>query len=112
MHANKRLISCAVSFLIILGLGIFWASSDPVALTAGQRLSISVVLGVLVTIALFYLLKQAATIQQSGQAAHRVDLDRDEFAANVSHEIRTPLSGILVVRHRLRRTQLDRYQQR
>jgi two-component system sensor histidine kinase/response regulator len=112
MHANKRLISCAISFLIILGLGIFWANSDPVALTAGQRLSISVVLGVLVTTVLFYLLKQGATIQQSRQAAHRVDLDRDEFAANVSHEIRTPLSGILGVMHLLRRTQLDRNQQR
>jgi CheY-like chemotaxis protein/anti-sigma regulatory factor (Ser/Thr protein kinase) len=42
----------------------------------------------------------------------RIDLARDEFAASVSHEIRTPLSGILGVMHLLRRTQLDRNQQR
>ena len=114
MHAKKKLITCAASFLIILGLGIFWANSDPTALTAGQRLSISVVFGILVAIALFYLLRQDASIKQNGQAVHRTDLtrDRDEFAASVSHEIRTPLSGILGVMHLLRRTQLDRNQQR
>jgi signal transduction histidine kinase/ActR/RegA family two-component response regulator len=112
MHAKKRLIICAASFLIVFGLGIFWANSDPVELTAGQRLSISVVLGVLAAIALFYLLRQAASIQQDSEAEHRFNLARDEFVANVSHEIRTPLSGILGVMHLLRRTQLDRNQQR
>jgi len=112
MHAKKRLITCAASFLIILGLGIFWANSDPVELTAGQRLSISIALGVLVAIALFYLLRQDASSKQDSEAERRFDLARDEFAANVSHEIRTPLSGILGVMHLLRRTQLDRNQQR
>ena len=112
MHTKKRLITCAASFLIFLGLGIFWANSDPTALTAGQRLSISVVLGILTAIALFYLLRQDAGIKQGSEAEHRFDLARDEFAANVSHEIRTPLSGILGVMHLLRRTQLDRNQQR
>jgi signal transduction histidine kinase/BarA-like signal transduction histidine kinase len=112
MHAKKRLVTCAASFLIILSLGILWANSDPVELTAGQRLSISVVLGILVAIVLFYLLRQDAGIKKGSEAEHRFDLVRDEFAANVSHEIRTPLSGILGVMHLLRRTQLDRNQQR
>jgi two-component system sensor histidine kinase/response regulator len=112
MHAKKRLIICAVSFLIILGLGTLWANSDPIAWTAGQRLSISVVLGVLVAIALFYLLRQDSSSKQGSEAERRFDLARDEFAANVSHEIRAPLSGILGVMHLLRRTQLDRNQQR
>ncbi len=112
MHAKKRLITCAVSFLVVLGLGILWANSDPTALTAGQRLSISVVLGMLFAIALFYLLRQDVSIKQSSQSVQRIDPARDEFAASISHEIRTPLSGILGVMHLLRRTQLDRNQQR
>jgi len=112
MHTKKRLITCAASFLIIVGLGIFWSNSDPTALTAGQRLSITVVLGILVAIALFFLLGQGVSVKQSSQAIHRIDLARNEFAASVSHEIRTPLSGILGVMHLLRRTQLDRNQQR
>ena len=112
MHAKKRLITCAVSFLVVLGLGIVWANSDPTALTAGQRLSISLVLGMLFAIALFYLLRQDVSIKQSSQSVQRIDPARDEFAASISHEIRTPLSGILGVMHLLRRTQLDRNQQR
>ena len=112
MHAKKRLITCAVGFLVVLGLGILWANSDPTALTAGQRLSISLVLGMLFAIALFYLLRQDVSIEQSSQSVQRIDPARDEFAASISHEIRTPLSGILGVMHLLRRTQLDRNQQR
>ena len=112
MGSKKKLVICAVSFLIIFGLGILWADSDPVALTAAQRLSISAIFGLLVAVVLFYLLRQDAGVEQGSSAEQQPEFVREEFAANLSHEIRTPLSGILGVMHLLRRTQLDRNQQR
>jgi signal transduction histidine kinase/CheY-like chemotaxis protein len=112
MPLSKRILIAAACFLLVFGLGVLWANSDPIALTAGQRLSIGAILALLTSAILFYLLRQDETIQQTRQSEHRLDLARDEFAADVSHEIRTPLSGILGVMHLLKRTQLDRNQQR
>ena len=63
-------------------------------------------------IALYFLLRQKALVSHTEQTVQRTDLARDEFVSNMSHEIRTPLSGILGVMHLLKRTQLDRNQQR
>src|SRR5210317_2093864 len=112
MPTNKKLAICVASFLVILGLGLLWSNSVPTELTGGQRLLISAVLGLLASGVLFYLLSQPEPVQQSSDTDPGQDLVRDEFAANISHEIRTPLSGILGVMHLLRRTQLDRNQQR
>ena len=112
MPTNKKLAICIASFLVILGLGLLWANSVPTELTGGQRLLISAVLGLLAAGALYFLLSQQQPVQQGSDSDPGQDLFRDEFAANISQESRTPLSGILGVMHLLRRTQLDRNQQR
>lgn len=112
MPENKRLLFPVACFLLFLCLGLYWANSDPTALNAEQRLLISVVLGLVVSAALFYLSRQDGVIPKNRQTRYQPDLARDEFAADLSHEIRTPLSGILGVMHLLKRTQLDRNQQR
>lgn len=112
MPAGKRLIICATCFLLFVGLGAIWANSDHAVLNGAQRLAVSLVIGTLLALSLYFLLRQKAIVTQSEQTVHRTDLARDEFVANISHEIRTPLSGILGVMHLLRRTQLDRNQQR
>ncbi len=112
MPANKRLIICAFCFLIILGLGAIWANAEPAVLTGAQRFAISLTVATLLAISLYFLLRQKAIVIQTEQTVHRTDLARDEYVANISHEVRTPLSGILGVMHLLKRTQLDRNQQR
>ena len=112
MPPSKRLIICAICFLVILGLGALWANANPTVLTGAQRLAISLVIATLLSIALYFLLRQKEIVTQSEQAVQRTDLARDEFTASISHEIRTPLSGILGVMHLLKRTSLDRNQER
>ena len=112
MPPSKRLIICAICFLVILGLGAIWANANPTVLTGAQRLAISLVIAALLSIALYFLLRQKEIVTQTEQAVQRTDLARDEFTANISHEIRTPLSGILGVMHLLKRTSLDRNQER
>jgi signal transduction histidine kinase/BarA-like signal transduction histidine kinase len=91
---------------------VLWANADPVELSAGQRLLISLVFGFLISSGLFFFLKQSEIITETRIDAQQSDFDRDDFATNMGHEIRTPLSGILGVMHLLRRTELDRNQQR
>jgi signal transduction histidine kinase/CheY-like chemotaxis protein len=112
MPASKRLIICALCFLIILGLGAIWVNAEPAVLTGAQRFAISLTVAALLAISLYFLLRQKAIVSQTEQAVHRTDIARDEYVASISHEIRTPLSGILGVMHLLKRTQLDRNQQR
>ena len=112
MPLIKRLIICAACFLIILGLGVYWANTDPVELSAGQRMLISLVFGMLISSGLFYFLKQSEIITETRIDAQQSDFARDDYVTNMGHEIRTPLSGILGVMHLLRRTELDRNQQR
>ena len=112
MPANTRLIICAVCFLIIFILGAIWANAGEAMLTPVQRFAISLVVGGLLTASLYFLLRQKAMVSENEQTLQRTDLAREEFVANVSHEVRTPLAGILGVMHLLRRTQLDRNQQR
>ncbi len=112
MPANKRLIICLVCLLITLVLGAIWAGFDEAMLTPVQRFAISLAFGGLLAVSLHFLLRQKAIVSQTEQTVHRTDLAREEFVANISHEIRTPLAGILGVMHLLRRTQLDRNQQR
>lgn len=96
----------------MLGIGVLWANADPRILTAAQRFAISVVFATLLSVALYYLLRQKEIVIQTEQTVHRTDLAKDEFVANISHEVRTPLSGILGVMHLLKRTTLDRNQER
>ena len=112
MPANKRLIICAICFLLILGLGVLWAGADPAVLTVAQRYAISLVFATLLSVALYFLLRQKEIVIQTEQTVHRTDLAKDEFVTSISHEIRTPLSGILGVMHLLKRTTLDRNQER
>jgi signal transduction histidine kinase/CheY-like chemotaxis protein len=112
MPENKRLLFPAACFLLFLCLGFYWANSDPTALSAGQRLLISAVLGLVISAAWYFLSRQGAPPGENSQTERQPGLDREEFAADLSHEIRTPLSGILGVMHLLKRTQLDRNQQR
>ena len=112
MPENKRLLFPAACFLLFLCLGFYWANSDPTALSAGQRLLISAVLGLVISAAWYFLSRQGAPPGENSQTERQPGLDREEFAADLSHEIRTPLSGILGVMYLLKRTQLDRNQQR
>lgn len=112
MPARERLIVCIVSFLIILGFSAFWAKAEPAFLNSGQRLSIGLIVGLLFAASLYFLLRQKTDLSQTWPAVHRDDQARDEYVASMSHEIRTPLSEILGVMHLLKRTQLDRDQQR
>ncbi|MDH3538133.1 MAG: response regulator, partial [Gammaproteobacteria bacterium] len=82
------------------------------ALSAAQRFTISLAFGGLLAFALYLLLRQREIFNRSEQKIQRTDIAREEFAASISHEIRTPLAGILGVMHLLKRTGLDRNQQR
>ncbi|MDH3218806.1 MAG: response regulator [Gammaproteobacteria bacterium] len=81
-------------------------------MSAAQRFIISLAFGGLLAIALYLLLRQREMLNRSEQKIQGTDIAREEFSANISHEIRTPLSGILGVMHLLKRTGLDRNQQR
>ena len=97
MPARKRLIICTSCFLLVVGLGIFWAGSELDMLIPAQRFAISLLIGGLLAISLYYLLRQKKIVIQTRQTAGHSELARDEFVANISHELRTPLSGILGV---------------
>ncbi|MFZ9037277.1 MAG: histidine kinase dimerization/phospho-acceptor domain-containing protein [Gammaproteobacteria bacterium] len=75
-------------------------------------MAISLIIAALLSITLYFLLRQKEIATRTEQTVRRIDLARDEFTANISHEIRTPLSGILGVMHLLKRTSLDRNQER
>ncbi len=98
--------------MITLVLGAIWVSSGEAMLSPVQRFAISLVFGGLIAALLYFLLRQKAIVSQTERTVRRTDLAREEYAANISHEIRTPLAGILGVMHLLKRTQLDRNQQR
>ncbi len=112
MPVRKRLIICIISFLLILGLGVLWAGSEFDMLSPAQRFAISLVIGGLLAMSLYFLLRQKEIVTQTEQAPGHTDHARDEFVTNISHELRTPLSGILGVMHLLKRTALDRNQER
>ena len=112
MPANVRLIISAACALFFLAVGIVWANAGEIDLSPVQRILLSLAIGILLALALFQLLRQREIIRESEKSVQRKDLARDEFTANISHEIRTPLSGILGVMHLLKRTELDRNQQR
>jgi CheY-like chemotaxis protein/nitrogen-specific signal transduction histidine kinase len=75
-------------------------------------MAISLIIAALLSITLYFLLRQKEIATRTEQTVRRIDLARDQFTANISHEIRTPLSGILGVMHLLKRTSLDRNQER
>jgi two-component system sensor histidine kinase/response regulator len=112
MPFTKRLIICVACFLVILGLGLIWAGADTVELSSGLRLGMAVFFGLVVSAALFYILHLQAIVLETKQDEQGFHLARHEFSTQMGHEIRTPLSGILGVMHLLKRTQLDRNQQR
>lgn len=112
MSFTKRLIICVSCFLTILGLGLLWSNLEVVEFSSGSRLGLAVFLGLVVSAALFYILYLKSIILESKQGEQGLHLARDEYSAQMGHEIRTPLSGILGVMHLLKRTQLDRNQQR
>ena len=112
MPLAKRLIICAACFLAILGLGLVWAGVETVELSSGLRLGMAVFFALVVSTVLFYTLHLNAIILETKQSEQGFHLAGDEISAQMGHEIRTPLSGILGVMHLLKRTQLDRNQQR
>lgn len=112
MPANKNLFVCLACFLVVMLIGMAWASTEPAALGSAQRLVISVIIASLLSLALFFLLRQREIVDESRREVEKNGIARDEFAASISHEIRTPLAGILGVMHLLNRTTLDRNQQR
>jgi signal transduction histidine kinase/CheY-like chemotaxis protein len=112
MPLSKSLIICASCFLIFFSLGLLWTIAEPMELTRMQRAGTGFLAGFVVSIGLFVYLRQERVIAETRQVAQRSHLARGKFAASLGHEIRTPLSGILGVMHLLKRTQLDRNQQR
>ncbi len=92
--------------------GVAWANADAAVLSASERVLISAVVALRVSLSLFFLLRQGEVVRESRRKIEKTDLVRDEFAASISHEVRTPLAGILGVMHLLNRTTLDRNQQR
>ncbi len=112
MPANKNLFVSIACFVIVMLIGMAWASAEPAVLDAVQRMLISLIIAFLLSLALFFLLRQREIVDESRREVEKTDLARDEFAASISHEIRTPLAGILGVMHLLNRTALDRNQQR
>jgi nitrogen-specific signal transduction histidine kinase len=65
-------------------------------------MAISLIIAALLSITLYFLLRQKEISTRTEQTVRRI----------ISHEIRTPLSGILGVMHLLKRTSLDRNQER
>ncbi len=112
MSSRKRLAICCTCFLAILGLGLLWANAGTVDLNGGHRIGISLVFGLGAAIGLFFLFRQDAIIKETRQVVQKIHLASDQLATSIGHEIRTPLSGILGVIHLLKKTELDRNQQR
>ena len=112
MPANKRLLISAFSFLLVLGVGIFWARAEPAMLSGTQRFAICFVIAVLLALLLYLLPRKKPVWQEAEPGEFRVESSHDELIGKVSHELRTPLSGILGVMHLLKRTTLDRNQAR
>jgi len=112
MPNTTRILTSGACFLAFLVCGLIWASADRAELTGAQRLAIFVALGLFASMGLFYYLKQRGALKESRQSLRQSDLSREKFKVTISHEVRTPLSGIVGVMHLLKRTQLDRNQQR
>ena len=112
MPNSTRIVTTGACFLAFLVFGLIWSSADRVELTGAQRLAIFVALGLFASIGLFYYLKQQSALKESRQSLQQSDLSREKFKVTISHEVRTPLSGIVGVMHLLKRTELDRNQQR
>ncbi len=73
---------------------------------------LAVMFSLLIATALFLILRQNEVLKRARDRADAANSERAEFLASMSHEIRTPLTGLLGVIHLLRRTSLDRDQQR
>ena len=112
MPVNKRLTISAFGFLLFVGIGIWWASAESGQLGGAERFGICLVIGALLALSLYYLLQESAAPGKVEPAEPRGDSGREDLIASVSHEIRTPLAGILGVMHLLKRTSLDRNQER
>ena len=112
MLSAKRIIISGACFTAFVACGLIWASAGRVEVSGAQRLLIFVALGLFASIGLFYYLRQRGALKESRQSLQQSDLSREKFKVTISHEVRTPLSGIVGVMHLLKRTQLDRNQQR
>ncbi len=112
MLASKRIIISIIVFLLALLAGSVWAASPAAELNGVHRLLISALVGGLAAALCYVILRQNEMTRQSRDSLLASVAAREEMAADLSHQVRTPLSGILGVMHLLRRTQLDRNQQR
>lgn len=112
MPVSKRLTISVLGFLSFIGIGLWWASAESAQLGATERFGICLVIGALLALSLYYLLQESTAPGPVELAEPRGDGGRDDLVANVSHELRTPLAGILGVMHLLKRTSLDRNQER
>lgn len=112
MTPVKRTIISVACFLTFAVCGLIWASADRAELTGDQRVAIFLALGLFASIGLFYYLKQRGVLGEARQSLQQSDIAREKFKVGIGHAIRTPLSGIVGVMHLLKRTQLDRDQQR
>ncbi len=73
---------------------------------------LTALVSLLIAIGLFMILQQNEVLKRARDRADLANRERNEFLASMSHEIRTPLTGLLGVIHLLKRTGLDRDQQR
>ncbi len=73
---------------------------------------IAALLSLLIAAGLYLILRQNEVLKRARDRADAANRERAEFLASMSHEIRTPLTGLLGVIHLLKRTGLDRDQQR
>ena len=65
MPDSKRVTISAASFLLVLVAGVFWANAESAQLSGGLRFAICFVIGILLALSLYFLLRPKGETSQA-----------------------------------------------